>query len=213
MSWASLASNQAVSCENLQDAVTNGIFTIKNTIPSSTPAKYKCVTKADADYYVNINTSNPGYVAKASNQLVVKDDLSSGAAPTYITISSGLYPVTGPNTTITGYIYNNTASDIYVVLVFNSGGQGSGSIAQNVDTLNVYVPGTIRTISVYGTITSFGTTLTSATNSPAINGIITIAANSAPFFFIDKFDGFGSGSTLRIYYSNIFGGPYSPIPV
>jgi hypothetical protein len=97
--------------------------------------------------------------------------------------------------------------------VFNSGGQGSGSIAQNVDTLNVYVPGTIRTISVYGTITGFGTTLTSATNSPAINGIITIAANSSPYFFIDKFDGFGSGSTLRIYYSTNFGGPYSPIPV
>ena len=209
MSWASLASNEAVSRNNLQDAVNTGVFTLKNTIPATN----ECVTKDEANFYVNINTSNPGYVAKASNQLVVKDDLSSGAAPTYITISSGLYPVTGPNTTITGYIFNNTASDIYVVLVFNSGGQGSGSIAQNVDTLNVYVPGTIRTISVYGTITSFGTTLTSATNSPAINGIITIAANSAPFFFIDKFDGFGSGSTLRIYYSNIFGGPYSPIPV
>jgi hypothetical protein len=209
MSWASLANNEAVSFNNLQNAVNTGVFTAKTTIPVSN----ECITKTDANTYVNINTSNPGYVAKASNQLVVKDDLSSGAAPTYITIQSGLYPVTGPNTTITGYIWNNTASDIYVVLVFNSGGQGSGSIAQDIDTLNVYVPGTIRRISVYGTITGFGTTLTSATNSPSINGIITIAANSAPYFFIDKFDGFGSGSTLRIYYSTNFGGPYSPIPV
>ena len=209
MSWASIASNQAVSFNNLQDAVNTGVFTAKTTIPVST----ECITKTDANTYVNINTSNPGYVAKASNQLVVKDDLSSGVAPAYITIQSGLYPVTGPSTTITGYIWNNTASDFYVVLVFNSGGQSSGSIAQNIDTLNVYVPGTIRRISVYGTITGNGTTLTSATNSPAINGIITIAANSAPYFFIDKFDGFGSGSTLRIYYSTNFGGPYSPIPV
>lgn len=207
MPWSTLASNQAVSFNNLQDAVNTGVFTAKTTIPVST----ECITKTDANTYVNIDTSNPGYVAKASNQLVVKNDLTT--LPTYITIQSGLYPVTGPNTTITGYIWNNTASDIYVVLVFNSGGQGSGSIAQNVDTLNVYVPGTIRTISVYGTITGFGTTLTSETNSPAINGIITIAANSAPYFFIDKFDGFGSGSTLRIYYSTIFGGPYSPIPI
>jgi hypothetical protein len=209
MPWNTLAFNQTVSFNNLQNAVNTGVFTAKTTIPVSN----ECITKTDANTYVNINTSNPGYVAKAANQLVVKDDLSTAAAPTYITIQSGLYPVTGPNTTITGYIFNNTASDIYVVLVFNSGGQGSGSIAQNVDTLNVYVPGTIRTISVYGTITGFGTTLTSATNSPAINGIITIAANSSPYFFIDKFDGFGSGSTLRIYYSTNFGGPYSPIPV
>jgi hypothetical protein len=209
MPWSSLANNQMVTFNNLQDAVNTGVFTAKTSIPVSN----ECITKTDANTYVNIDTSNGGYASKSSNQLVAKQDLSTSVAPTYITIQSGLYPVTGPNTTITGYIFNNTASDIYVVLVFNSGGQGSGSIAVDVDTLNVYVPGTIRRISVYGTITGFGTTLTSATNSPAINGIITIAANSAPYFFIDKFDGFGSGSTLRIYYSTNFGGPYSPIPV
>ena len=208
MPWSTLANNQAVSFNNLQDAVNTGVFTAKTTIPVSN----ECITKTQANTYVNINTSNPGYVAKAANQLVVKNDLISGAPPVYIYAQAN-YPVTGPSSTITGYIWNNSSSPIYVVLVFNSGGQSSGSIAPNVDTLNVYVPGTIRTISVYGTITSSGTTLTSQTNSPSINGIITIDANSAPYFFIDKFDGFGSGSTLRIFYSTSFGGPYSAIPV
>jgi hypothetical protein len=75
MSWSSIASNQCVSFENLQDAVTTGVFALKNTIPSSTPAKYEQTTKADADFYVFIDTSYPSYAAKASNQLVVKENL------------------------------------------------------------------------------------------------------------------------------------------
>ena len=35
MSWAALASNQAVSYNNLQDAVNNGVFIAKTTIPVS----------------------------------------------------------------------------------------------------------------------------------------------------------------------------------
>jgi hypothetical protein len=75
MSWSSIASNQCVSFENLQDAVTTGVFALKNTIPSGTPAKYEQTTKADADFYVFIDTSYPSYAAKASNQLVVKENL------------------------------------------------------------------------------------------------------------------------------------------
>jgi hypothetical protein len=302
MSWSALASNQCVSCNNLQNAVDTSVFVLKNTIPASA----KQITKAEAESYVYIDT----ITGKASNQLVVKSNLTAATAlpysytlyfdfndgnfyvgfdtsgeaclatnsitvysssstigigtalyadaygtepilascidqiyfkitgtyitfqpsaplqgdgyiinsigtcslDKYLTISSGLYPVTGPNTTITGYIFNNSESDIYVTLVFNSGGQSTGSIAENVDTLNVYIDPNIRKISVYGTITGSGTTLTSQTNSPSINGIITIVANSAPYFFIDKFDGFGSGSTLRIYYSTDLIN-FSPIPV
>jgi len=71
MSWAGIDSNQCVSCENLQNAVSTGVFTLKNTIPSSTPAKYKQITRTEAEYYVNINT----IPSKAYNQLVVKSDL------------------------------------------------------------------------------------------------------------------------------------------
>jgi hypothetical protein len=75
MSWSGIASNQCVSCENLQDAVTNGIFTLKNTIPSSTPAKYKQITKAEANNYVNLDSSYAPFAAKSFNQLVVKSNL------------------------------------------------------------------------------------------------------------------------------------------
>lgn len=75
MSWAGLASNQCISFNNLQDAVTTGVFTLKNTIPASTEQ----ITKADADFYVFINTAYGPYAAKASNQLVVKSDLQAAS--------------------------------------------------------------------------------------------------------------------------------------
>jgi hypothetical protein len=73
MSWISLASNQTVSFNNLQNAVNNGVFTAKTAIPVSNEQ----ITKADANTYVNINTSYGPYAAKASNQLVVKSDLQA----------------------------------------------------------------------------------------------------------------------------------------
>ena len=73
MSWASLASNQTVSFNNLQNAVNNGVFTAKTSIPASNEQ----ITKTDANTYVNINTSYSPYAAKASNQLVVKSDLQA----------------------------------------------------------------------------------------------------------------------------------------
>ena len=69
MSWAGIASNQTVTCNNLQDAVNNGIFYQKNTIPATN----ECITKADAEYYVDINAIS----GKTSNQLVVKSNLVS----------------------------------------------------------------------------------------------------------------------------------------
>lgn len=71
MSFASIANNQCVSCNNLQDAVTNGIFYLKATIPSS----LKQITKAEAESYVYINSVS----GKTSGQLVVKSDLVASA--------------------------------------------------------------------------------------------------------------------------------------
>jgi hypothetical protein len=75
MSWAGLANNQTISFNNLQNAVSNGIFVAKTTIPTSTEQ----ITKADADTYVYINTSFASYSAKASNQLIVKSNLQSNS--------------------------------------------------------------------------------------------------------------------------------------
>ena len=72
MSWASLANNQTVSFNNLQNAVNNGVFTPTST---SIPVSNEQITKADAPIYVNINTAFASYAAKASNQLLVKSNL------------------------------------------------------------------------------------------------------------------------------------------
>lgn len=71
MSWASIATNQTISCNNLQDAVTTGVLCLKSAIPVST----KQITKTEANTYVNLYPNYPPYVAKAVNQLVVKSDL------------------------------------------------------------------------------------------------------------------------------------------
>jgi hypothetical protein len=74
MSWSGLASNQLVSRNNLQDAVNNGVFTLKNSIPADT----KLITTSEAEYYVNINS-----IGKASNRLVVKSDLVASGPTVY----------------------------------------------------------------------------------------------------------------------------------
>ena len=84
MSWAGLASNQCISFNNLQDAVTTGVFALKNTIPVSTEQ----ITKADADYYVYIDTTYGPYASKASNQLVVKSNLQAAATTTTTTTAA-----------------------------------------------------------------------------------------------------------------------------
>lgn len=71
MSWSSIADNQTVSYNNLQDAVNTGQLTAKTTIPSSNQQ----VTKAAADTYVEVNSNYPSFAAKASNQLIVKSNL------------------------------------------------------------------------------------------------------------------------------------------
>jgi hypothetical protein len=93
MSWAGIASNQCISFNNLQDAVTTGVFALKNTIPVSTEQ----ITKSDADFYVFIDTAFGPYASKASNQLVVKSNLQPPPTTTTTTTTAAcqqiyLYP-------------------------------------------------------------------------------------------------------------------------
>jgi hypothetical protein len=71
MSYSGLSANQAVTLNNLKDAVTTGVFTANTTIPSGN----KLITKSEAATYVNCSTSYGPFAAKSSNQLVVKSDL------------------------------------------------------------------------------------------------------------------------------------------
>jgi hypothetical protein len=71
MSYSSLANNQTISFNNLQDAVNTGQLSQKATIPVSNEQ----ITKDEANTYVNIDTAFAPYAAKASNQLVIKSNL------------------------------------------------------------------------------------------------------------------------------------------
>jgi len=97
MSWSSLANNQCVSFNNLQDAVTTSVFALKNTIPVS----LEQITKADADFYVFIDTAYPSYAAKASNQLVVKENLQPPPSTSTTTTTTTDFPTTSTTTTTT----------------------------------------------------------------------------------------------------------------
>lgn len=175
MSWASIASNQCVSFNNLQDAVNNGVFLLKNAIPAS----QEQITKSDANYYVYIDTSYGPYASKASNQLIVKSNLQ---AEQLVTIywdvreqGSGhvlLVIKDSSNTTILSQVSSNTGPINGVLTITQS--QTPYSVTVSVDagtevaqyricdlsndtqiTLNTYVPTTdTYTVSPTPLITS-----------------------------------------------------------
>jgi photosystem II stability/assembly factor-like uncharacterized protein len=97
MPWATLANNQTISRNNLQNAVNTGVFTLKAAIPVSN----ECVTKTEANGYVNIDTSYPPFASKTSNQLVVKEDLKSYEVTLSITNSFFIGTIT--NVTVNGF--------------------------------------------------------------------------------------------------------------
>jgi hypothetical protein len=70
--WAGLASNQAVTFTDANDAVTTGIFTLKASITSSTT----CMTKSDASAKLELNETYTPFANKTSGQLVIKSDLN-----------------------------------------------------------------------------------------------------------------------------------------
>lgn len=188
MSWAGIASNQTVTFNNLQDAVTTGVFTQKTSIPATN----ECITKTDANTYVNINTSNSGYSSKSSNQLVVKSDLTAPPSGVVFSISSGLYPLSGmSSTSATGTLTNYTSGDIDLHIVFNSAGLNSGSVSG--DNM-VSIPLTAVTLS--GTISSYGQLIYAVAPSG-----YRMASGSSINISITKNDGLGGGSTLSIYWA------------
>ena len=198
MSWAGIANNQTVTFNNLQDAVNTGVFTAKAAIPVS----QKCITKTDANDYVNINTSKDTYAAKAPNQLVYKADLvASSPTNTIIYVpSSGLYPLSGESFTSTsGVITNYFNVQMWVYCVFNSAGLSSGTVYNDYMTIIPLSSKEINGQSFIGT----GQTLFSAP--------YTLEPNTSYDIILNKGDLLGGGSTLRFYGGNIYGGDIFPI--
>jgi hypothetical protein len=75
MNWVDVASNQCFSGNTLQNAVNNGYFVLKSAIP----ANGRMITKDGAQSYVYINP----IPSKASNQLVVKSNLTAASLLPY----------------------------------------------------------------------------------------------------------------------------------
>lgn len=84
MSWAGLANNQCVSNANLDNAISTSVFVQK----SSFSATNQELTKERAQQYVYLNENLASFLAKALNQLVVKQDLQ---AATIIGCGTGTY--------------------------------------------------------------------------------------------------------------------------
>lgn len=119
MSWAGIANNQCISFNNLQDAVTTGVFALKNSIPVSTEQ----ITKADADYYVYIDTAYGPYASKASNQLVVKSNLQP---PPIVCQQIYLYPAnTNPCDHFNTLTLFDTDSALFPTKLYVLGGCGT----------------------------------------------------------------------------------------
>lgn len=211
MPWSAVANSQTVSFNNLQDAVNNSVFVAKATIPSSN----ECVTKAEADTYVRIDTNNAGYSAKSSNQLILKSDLTALFGVVF-EVSSGLYPVSGTASTCSGMLYNYNPYVIYIRGLFNSGGRNTGTISNDNIYFNFPDNPNVPTERLYFSglsITSFGQNIYTNVNTDQIfAGCFPVSANGGRAnITIDKYDGFGSGTTLRLAYSNTINGTYTAI--
>lgn len=129
MSWAGLALNQTISFNNLQDAVTTGQFTALASIPPSDEQ----ITKTDASNLVNVYTGYAPFANKASNQLVVKDDLITTSTTTTTTTASLLRTFRVLN--------NDTANTIELDVQINSIQEISPTVipANTVQTLSPQV--------------------------------------------------------------------------
>lgn len=189
MPWVDLANNQAVSFNNLWDAVNFGVFIQKATIPVSN----ECITKTDANNYVYIDTSYSSYAAKASNQLVVKQDLQNAVGVYYMT-TAGTYPVTGTSLSYADIKLRNTSGGtIYLYGLYNSGGANSGSAYGYMQLTGQ------STVYTFGTITGYNQNIYSST-------YFTIANNTTVTITVVKDDTIGSGSSMRAAYSTTVGG-------
>ena len=206
MAYNDLQQNQTISFNNLQSGVDQGVFTAKTTIPSST----KQITKTEANTYVNINTSLPSYAAKASNQLVTKEDLSgiTSASP-YIMYgvagTSAYKSIDGGNTftalsgLTSGYTWTGIAGDstgTYIAVISNS---------QN-NTVYISTNGgsSFSTITISSTFTGFNPRGVAMSNGGQYVSVSGITAQRAFTFVSSNYGasfslGYGDSTTYDMY--------------
>lgn len=126
MSWSSISNNQTITFNNLIDGVNSGALVSKTSIPSS----QECITKSQANEYINLDVNYTPYANKTLNQLVVKGDL--------VTYSGRIYGITQYSTDSYGWsssgliIYSDNGGLDWANLIVNEGfNPGAASVSRS----------------------------------------------------------------------------------
>jgi hypothetical protein len=156
MSFASIANNQCVSCNNLQDATVNPPFYLVAYPPNPIPVSTKQITKQEfEDYilgplYITYPTiaAYPPFANKTTNQLVVKGDIYTTGTIT-MEPAYGIYFTSSTNAYLAAFSYPvTTISTInYDFQVYADNGSGFG--------FELHIDGTISSPSGYAHITIY----------------------------------------------------------
>ena len=78
--WASIASNELLTRQDIEDNINNGTFARKSYFDLSGINASKTVTKDEVDAYIYF-TPNSTYYTKTGNQEIAKRDITTGSAP------------------------------------------------------------------------------------------------------------------------------------
>ena len=126
MAYSDLANNQAVSFNSLSSGVSQGYFTAKTSIPSSS----EMTTKSDCNTYVNVDTTYLPFAEKSNNQIIVKEDLRSNQALIYIT--NNFFTGTITDVTINGVSITGASFPLSV-------GNGTTGYSDQIGTYDILV--------------------------------------------------------------------------
>lgn len=175
--WSSIASNEIVTRAELDAAISASLFVRK----ISFAVDDKCITKAEANSYVYLDTSNGIYVSHASNQLLPKAgytpitpaynlNLTSSASPTTVTA--------GNNVTYTVNVRNDEtfATSVSVPIVFTFASNTSfTSISVTAGVTYTYASNTLTITSAIAAGATVVITIVCSTTRPTSDGVGTQA--------------------------------------
>lgn len=152
MSFASIANNQCVSCNNLQDAITNPPFYTPAFPSNPVPVSTKQITKQEFEDYIlgplSISyptiAAYPPFANKSQNQLVVKGDIYITGTIT-MEPAYGIYFTSSTNYNLSPFSYpvTTTTTINYDFQVYEDNG------------FYLYVDGTISSPSSYAHVTIY----------------------------------------------------------
>ena len=156
MSFASIANNQCVSCNNLQDATVNPPFYLVAYPPNPIPVSTKQITKQEFEDYIlgplSISyptiAAYPPFANKTTNQLIVKGDIYVTGTIT-MEPAYGIYFTSSTNANLAAFSYPiySTTTINYDFQVYADNGSGFG--------FELYIDGTVSSPSGYAHITIY----------------------------------------------------------